>query len=111
MRSFIIGFTIVLGLGWFATPGFAQSCAGHCGDSSYACDENANCERCYCDTVCQGFGDCCEDAASQCPVQHAVGTLCLDPPAAPADGACETLRDVADCAGDPENLADCLPPL
>lgn len=40
------------------------SCSGHCGQGSPVPGSNPDC---YCDSICEEEGDCCEDKATECP--------------------------------------------
>lgn len=41
----------------------AASCAGHCGEASPVPNSTP---KCYCDTSCTNYGDCCGDYTAQC---------------------------------------------
>ena len=83
------------GAGACVTPG---SCAGVCGGGV---------DGCYCDPVCQSYGDCCPDFCEQCPIECAT-----DPCAGvPAVGCCQDQLlwqcvqgqpQPSDCSGAPE---------
>lgn len=44
-----------------------------------SCDGQSNSGSCYCDAVCEGYGDCCDDYADQCVAE---------PGRVPASGVC-----------------------
>ncbi|RMH44993.1 MAG: hypothetical protein D6689_01000 [Deltaproteobacteria bacterium] len=45
------------------TPAPAPSCEGHCGSSSAVPGSSP---ACYCDSACEGYGDCCSDYPTVC---------------------------------------------
>ena len=78
-----------------------DGCGGSCGtcEAPAACDEAGQCktpgscagacsggsDNCYCDPVCQSYGDCCPDFCEACPAECAT-----DPcPGIPAAGCCQ----------------------
>lgn len=60
-----------------------NSCVDHCG--GVAADKS-----CYCDSLCQGFGDCCSDFAAACAARTKVSGGC-------AKSSDETCSTDADC--------------
>ncbi|MCK6537842.1 MAG: hypothetical protein L6Q84_33115 [Polyangiaceae bacterium] len=65
-------------------PAPTASCAGHCGGA--AADKS-----CYCDSLCQGYGDCCGDYAAACGKRTPVSGGC-------AKNRGDTCSTDADCA-------------
>ncbi|MGH7822728.1 MAG: hypothetical protein ACREQ9_23470 [Candidatus Binatia bacterium] len=71
MRNLVSGFAAAAML-WLAPAALAQ-CVDDCG----RCSAQGSC---CCDVACVGIGDCCPDAATECPIQHSAGTFCADGP-------------------------------